>query len=235
MNNNTVYEWLLQSTFTVSARETSLHSAKPHLAPIIHPSDKALDLCCGTGFISFYMEGLGAKVTGIDFAPYMIVLARQEASQRNSSVEFVEADIFRQDFGEEQFNLVTCFDSITDFPVADFAKLCDKVASALKPGGRFIVKYMDGIYSKIVGKNFYPKGKYQETPEIISFQVKGYLPDEGAFVNTIRNETRQEEYDRKGYVYTPPMVRLAMGDLLELEQYILLDEGQFLDIFTRKS
>ena len=234
MNNNTVYEWLLQSTFTVSAREKSLQSSKPLLSASIHPGDQVLDLCCGSGFASFWLEQQGAIVTGIDFASYMISLARQEAIQRNSSVEFVEGDIFKQGFGEERFNLVTCFDSISDFPVTDFAKLCVKIASALKPGGRFFVKYMDGIYHKFIGKNFYPAGKYQETPELITFHVKDYLPDEGAFINTIRNETRQEEYDRKGYVYTPPMVGLAMGNSLELEQHIALDEYQFLDIFLKK-
>ena len=77
MNNNTVYEWILHSTFTVSAREKSLESAKPHIITFVHSDIEALDLCCGTGFVSFWLEGLGAKVTGVDFAPYMISLAKK--------------------------------------------------------------------------------------------------------------------------------------------------------------
>jgi len=233
MDNNTVYEWILQSTFTVSAREESLQSAKPHLSPIVHPGDEILDLCCGSGFVSFWLEGMGAKVTGIDFAPYMISLAKEEANQRNSTVEFIEADIFAQDFGQDRFDLISCFDSISDFSLSDFAKLGKKIARALKPGGHFIVKYVDGSYKFIQG-NVAREGVYQEVPERITFRFKEYLPEVGASVNIIRNETRGEEYERKGYVYTVPAVRLAMGSAFKLERHIVLYENQFIDVFVRQ-
>jgi len=233
MNNNTVYEWLLHSTFTVAARKKSLESAKSFLSPLVHQDAEVLDLCCGTGFVSFWLEGLGAKVTGVDFAPYMISLAEQEAILHDSTVMFVEADIFTQDFGDERFDLITCFDSISDFPISDFAKLGGKIACALKPGGRFVVKYVDGFYKHILESNAH-EGVYQEAVERITFRFKEYLPDVGAIVNTIRNETRGEEYDRKGYIYTAPMVQLAMSNALELEQHITLDGYQFLDVFVKE-
>ena len=234
MNNNTVYEWILHSTFTVAAREKSLESAKPYLSPLVHQGHEVLDLCCGTGFVSFWLEGLGAKVTGVDFAPYMISLAEQEAILRDSTVMFIEADIFADDFGRDRFDLISCFDSISDFPVSDFAKLGGKIARALKSGGRFVVKYVDGSYKYIQG-NTAREGVYQEAPELITFRFKEYMPDVGAVVNTIRNETRGEEYDRKGYIYTPPMVKLAMSKILQLEQHIVLDEHQFLDVFIKQA
>lgn len=234
MNNNTVYEWILQSTFTVAAREKSLESAKPYLSPLVHQGDEVLDLCCGTGFVSFWLEGLGAKVTGMDFAPYMISLAEQEAILRDSSVMFIEADIFADDFGKDRFDLISCFDSISDFPISDFAKLGRKIARALKPGGRFVVKYVD-INNKHIQGTAAREGVYQETPERISYRIKGYLPEIGAILNTIRNETRGEEYERKGYIYTPPMVQLAMSNFLQLERRILLETDQFLDIFVREA
>ncbi|HEY5730796.1 MAG TPA: class I SAM-dependent methyltransferase [Anaerolineales bacterium] len=233
MNNNTVYEWILHSMFTVAAREKSLESAKPYLSPLVHKCAEILDLCCGTGFVSCCLEGLGAKVTGVDFAPYMISLAEQEAILRDSTVMFIEADIFRQDFGQGRFDLVSCFDSISDFPISDFANLGGKIANALKPGGRFVVKYVDGFYKHILESNA-REGVYQETPERITFRFKEYLPDVGAIVNTIRNETRGEEYERKGYIYTAPIVQLAMSNALELEQHIALDANQFLDVFVKE-
>jgi len=232
MNNNTVYEWILQSTFIVSAREKSLESAIPYLSTLVRPGDEVLDLCCGTGFVSFWLEGQGAKVTGVDFAPYMISLARQGTTQRNSTVDFIEADIFAYDFGQERFDLITCFDSISDFSVLDFAKLGGKIACSLKPGGRFVVKYADISYKYIQGEAM-RKGVYQETPDRITYCIKGYLPEVGAVVNTIRNETRGEEYDRMGYIYTSPVVRLAVSNMLELGQHIALETSQFLDVFTR--
>jgi len=232
MNNNTVYEWILHSTFTVAAREKSLESAKPYLSSLVHQGDEVLDLCCGTGFVTFWLEGLGATVTGVDFAPYMISLAKQGAIQRGSTVAFIEADIFAYDFGQECFDLITCFDSISDFPIFDFAKLGGMMARALKPGGRFVVKYADGFY-KYIQQNSPREGLYQETPERITYHFKEYLPETGATVNTIHNETRGEEYDRRGYIYTPPIVELAMNNVLKLEQHVTLDTGQYLDVFVK--
>ena len=232
MNNNIVYEWILHSTFTVSAREKSFKSVKPFRSSLVHQGDEVLDLCCGTGFVSFWLEGLDAKVTGVDFAPYMILLAKQETVQRGSAVEFIEADIFTHDFGEDCFDLITCFDSISDFPISDFAKLGGKIARALKLGGRFFVKYADGFY-KYIQQNRPRDGIYQETPECITYHFKEYLSETGATVNTIRNETRGDEYDRKGYIYTPPIVSLAMDGKLKLEKRIKLDAGQYLDVFVK--
>ena len=232
MNNNTVYEWILHSTFTASAREKSLESAKPYLSSFVRPGDEVLDLCCGAGFASFWFEGQGASVTAMDFAPYMIALAKEGANQRNSTVQFIAADIFTHDFGGDRFDLIFCFDSISDFPVSDFATLGGKIARALKAGGRFVVKYVDGFY-KYVQQNSAREGVYQEAPERITYRIKGYLPDVGAVINTIRNETLEEEYDRKGYIYTPSIVELAMNHVLKLEQRITLDASQFLDVFVK--
>ena len=235
MDNNTVYEWILLSTFTVSAREKSLQRAKPHLSNLVHPGDEILDLCCGSGFVSFWFEKQGAKVTGIDFAPCMIALAKEETVRRKSSIQFIEADIFAQDLGQECYDLVSCFgNSISDFPLSDLAKLGMKIAGVLKPGGRFVLDYHDGSYEFMQGRGA-REGIYQEAPERITFRYKGYLPEIGAFVHTIRNEARGEEYDRKGYIYTVPTVHLALRSVLNVEQHILLDANHFMDVFGRQN
>lgn len=233
MDNNTVYEWILQSTFTVSARAKSLESAKPYLSALVHPEGEVLDLCCGSGFVSFWFEEQGAKVIGIDCAPYMIELAKEEASRRNSAVEFIQADIFAQDFGRERFDLISCFgNSISDFPLADFAKLGKKIARALKSEGCFVLDYHDGCYEFMQGRGA-REGVYQETPERITFRYLEYLPEIGARVHIIRNEARGEEYERKGYIYTVPAVSLALGDTLEMIRHIVLDENHYLDVFAK--
>lgn len=233
MNNNTVYEWILQTTFTVAARAKFLPRIEPYLSTLVQPGDEILDLCCGSGFVSFWFEAQGAKVSGLDFAPCMIALAKGEAKRRHSAVEFIEADIFARDFGQERFDLISCIDSISDFPLSDFARLGRKIASALKPGGCFVVQYTDGIY-KFIQSHTAREGIYQEAPERITFRFKEYLPEIGASVNTIRNETRGEEYERKGYIYTVPTVHLAMSNVLDLERHIVVDENVFLDIFIRQ-
>jgi SAM-dependent methyltransferase len=235
MDNNTVYEWILPTTFTVSERTKSLQCLEPHLSTLVRPGDHVLDLCCGSGPMSFWFEERGAKTTGMDFAPYMIALAKEEASRRNSAVEFIQADIFTQDFGRQCFDLVSCFgNSICDFPLLDFANLVRKIASALKPGGRFVLDYHDGSYPFMQGRGA-QQGVYQEAPERITFLFKEYLPEIGACVITIRNEARGEAYDRKRYIYTVPVVHLVQPDRLTLDQHIVLGENHFLDVFIRKT
>lgn len=232
LKNNLVYAWILETTFTASARASCLQKIETHLAGLVSPGDEILDLCCGSGFVSFWFEAQGARVIGMDFAPYMLALAREAASQRSSTVEFVQADILSQVFEPQRFDLIACIDSLSDFPLPDFAMLANKVAGALKPGGRFVVKYVDDNYKYIQGI-VRRTGVYQETPERITYSFKEYLPELGAAVNIIRNEARDEEYERTGYLYTVPAVHLAVSSLLQLERHIVLDACEFIDIYIK--
>lgn len=235
MHNNRLYEWILPTTFTIAARAKSFQNIKPYLSSLVRTDDKVLDLCCGSGPMSFWLEESGAKVTGIDFASYMIELAREEAARRNSTVEFIEADIFKHELEQEYYDLISCFgNSISDFPLSDFTKLVTLVFNALKPGGRFVLEYHDGSYKYMQG-NVEREGVYQENPERITFRFKEYLPEIGASVKIIRNETRGEEYERKGYIYTVPVLQLAVCSALSLEQHIVLGADHFLDVFVRQA
>jgi ubiquinone/menaquinone biosynthesis C-methylase UbiE len=172
MDNNTDYEWLLPTTFTIANRAKSLYRMEPYLSPLIRAGDEVLDLCCGSGTMAFWFEEHGAKVTAIDLAPYMIALTVEEASRRNSSVEFIEADILTYDPALEQYNLASCFgNSISDFPIFDYARMIKVVSSALKPGGRFVIQYHDGSYEYMQG-NGARAGVYQEYPERVTFHIK---------------------------------------------------------------
>src|SRR4051812_31390410 len=61
----------------------------------IKKGDKALDLCCGTGDVSFALAQTGAEVTGLDFSEPMLTVARQRAATLKSnflSVNFKQGD-----------------------------------------------------------------------------------------------------------------------------------------------
>lgn len=51
-----------------------------------------LDLACGTGRMALRMAAQGYQVTGVDIMPEMIAQARQKATERAASVEWVVAD-----------------------------------------------------------------------------------------------------------------------------------------------
>src|SRR3954470_8387377 len=53
---------------------------------------EALDIGCGTGFLSLEMAGRGHRVTGVDFAPAMLAEARRKSAERGAAIRFEEAD-----------------------------------------------------------------------------------------------------------------------------------------------
>ena len=47
----------------------------------ISAGPRALDLCCGTGDISFALAQRGAEVTGLDFSPQMLEVAKSRSQK----------------------------------------------------------------------------------------------------------------------------------------------------------
>jgi SAM-dependent methyltransferase len=66
----------------------------------------ALDVGCGTGFLTFELAARGHRVTGIDFAPAMIAEARRKAAERSVAVRLEEGDAEQLQFAAARFDLV---------------------------------------------------------------------------------------------------------------------------------
>ena len=65
----------------------------------------ALDIGCGTGFLSLELWARGHRVTGVDFAPAMLARARAKAADRGAAIEFEEADAEALPFAAKNFDL----------------------------------------------------------------------------------------------------------------------------------
>ena len=65
-----------------------------------------LDAGCGTGFLSLELASRGHRVTGVDFAPAMLVEARRKAAEQSVAVRFEEADAEPLPFSPGSFDLV---------------------------------------------------------------------------------------------------------------------------------
>jgi SAM-dependent methyltransferase len=105
------------------------------------PAGKALDLGCGTGTNSIYMANHGWQVTGVDFVPRAIEIAKAKASESNSSPRFLVGDVTR--LGElgvgNGFTLVLdlgCFHSIPDAHRDAYVR---GVTAATAPGADMLV------------------------------------------------------------------------------------------------
>jgi len=97
----------------------------------------ALDLGCGTGFLSFELAGRGNRVTGIDFAPAMLAEARKKAAEHGAAIRFDEADAEQLPFAPASFDLAITRHVLWTLPHPEAA--IDEWIRVLRPGGRLVI------------------------------------------------------------------------------------------------
>lgn len=97
---------------------------------------KAVELGCGTGYVSAWMARRGAEVTGIDLSEQQLATARRLAGEHGVAVELVHGNAEATPFADGQF----------DFAISEYgaAIWCDPYSwipeahRLLKPGGRLV-------------------------------------------------------------------------------------------------
>jgi ubiquinone/menaquinone biosynthesis C-methylase UbiE len=97
----------------------------------------ALDVGCGTGFLSFELAARGHRVTGIDFAAAMLNEARRKTAPTNVSVRFEQGDAENLPFTAPVFDLVVCRHVLWTLPHPEAAVA--EWVRVLRPGGRLVV------------------------------------------------------------------------------------------------
>jgi ubiquinone/menaquinone biosynthesis C-methylase UbiE len=101
------------------------------------PPSAVLDVGCGTGSISLMLAEASYTVTGIDYAPGMIEVARAKATAANTSVAFDVQDGSSPDFPPASFDAIVCRQTLWALP--DRRAALSNWATLLRPGGRLIL------------------------------------------------------------------------------------------------
>jgi len=91
---------------------------------------KALDLCCGHGNVAAGLARAGAKVTGLDFSPAMLEMARRAVPDAT----FLEGDAMDLPFGSDTFDAVTIGFGMPHVP--EPPKVLAEARRVMRPGGR---------------------------------------------------------------------------------------------------
>ncbi len=115
---------------------------------------RVLDLACGFGRIANRLALLGHRVTGVEYHPGFLDIARAEAQQyrmriahQGGRVEYLQGDMRSIDYDAQFDRAVMLFNSFGYFPDEENRLVLQNLARALKPGGLlgFDIASRDGV------------------------------------------------------------------------------------------
>jgi demethylmenaquinone methyltransferase / 2-methoxy-6-polyprenyl-1,4-benzoquinol methylase len=117
-------------------------TARTFDAILQRPEARVLDLCCGTGDMTFALSRRAGSQTpqilGADFSHAMLQRAAAKAAEKGRGttlrpLQWIEADALRLPFPDEHFNLVTSAFGFRN--LADYDAGLREIARVLAPGG----------------------------------------------------------------------------------------------------
>jgi ubiquinone/menaquinone biosynthesis methyltransferase len=96
----------------------------------VGPTDRVLDLACGTGDLAARSAATGAHVVGLDLTPGMLTLAQQ----RRANSQLVAGDMCALPIADGEFSVVTVGYGLRNVP--DLSAALEEIHRVLTPGGR---------------------------------------------------------------------------------------------------
>jgi ubiquinone/menaquinone biosynthesis C-methylase UbiE len=109
----------------------------------VPPQGRVLDVGTGPGFVAIQvarlLQGTGCQVVGLDLSQAMLAIAAENAANEglNGMLAWQEGDAKAMPFGDGEFDLVVCNDSLHHWQ--DPLPVFDEIARVLKKEGKCIV------------------------------------------------------------------------------------------------
>ena len=92
-----------------------------------------LDVACGTGNATIPAAKAGARVTGLDFSPALLEIARERAADAMVEIDFVEGDAQELPFEDASFDRVVS--TFGHMFAPDHERTAAEMQRVLRPGG----------------------------------------------------------------------------------------------------
>lgn len=108
----------------------------------VKAGDRTLDVCCGTGDISFALALRGAEVVGLDFTVDMLTVANERRSAASfqpsaPNLRFVHGDALALPFPADSFDAVTVGYGLRN--LSEWKTGLSEMVRVARPGGRILV------------------------------------------------------------------------------------------------
>jgi len=106
-----------------------------------HLAGRALDLGCGTGTSSLALASAGWRVTGVDFVPRAIRIAKQKAKRQNLKVDFRVGDVTGLHYSlfSILYDLVLDIGCFHGLSAEQKQKYLDNLEALLAPAGTWLL------------------------------------------------------------------------------------------------
>jgi SAM-dependent methyltransferase len=142
-----------------------------------------LHLQCNTGADSIRLARMGARVTGVDFAPDNIRLATKLAEELEiSQVEFIQADVLElAQVHQGQYDLIVTFDGVVGW-LPDLVRWGKTIGQFIKPDGVFYLHDAHPIFmifdeEEMDHGRLVPKYPYFDTAPEVDDTIGGYASE----------------------------------------------------------
>ena len=151
---------------------------------------KILDVGCGGGIICEPLARLGAKVTGIDFAPNNIIAAKIHSKKNKLKINYINKDIEKSEL-DEKFDIILMFEVLEHLD--NWKKTIKNIKKNLNKNGLIIISTINrNLLSKLFAINiaenilhWIPKGTHDYNKLIKPEELKKILLKEKFNFNNI--------------------------------------------------
>ncbi len=194
------------------------------------PGSTMLDIACGRGRHAKFLAEKGFDVTGLDLSQSSIEFALQYEQE---NLHFFQHDMrlpFRTNYFDHVFNFFTSFGYFRT--EREHYNAIRTIANALKPGGTFVIDYLNVHYAED-----HMVHKTEKQIDDINFLITKWY-DEDHFFKKI--EVEDEMLDEP-LVYTEVVAKFSLGDFNDMLAYQGLQiqevygDYQFSDYHVRNS
>jgi len=100
----------------------------------LRPGARVLDVACGTGHVALDAARTFCDVTGVDYVPELVEIARRRAQAESLEVDFQVGDAEALTFADDSFDFV--LSAIGVMFTADHARAAAELVRVCRPGGR---------------------------------------------------------------------------------------------------
>lgn len=128
-------------------------TARSVAAQLSNPDSIALDVCCGTGDLTFALRRVSkGRVFGADFCPPMLQKARVKRSSGTSHVSFLAADTLSLPFRDRSVDVIASGFGFRN--LANYSLGLAEMRRVLKPGGGLAVLEFSHVRWPVFGPAF---------------------------------------------------------------------------------